>query len=131
VSKLTFALQVQHDGQRVPLQHLLAFVIQLNSQCGSPSLLNKGKGQDDNHWLSEFPSSHSLWPGPHTAVWHPLPQLSGARLHPCSPLFSPLPLCPGRWPQQTCRKYCLPWSALPQHPSRSRHLRPHREGRER
>lgn len=46
----TFALEVQHDGQRVPLQHLLAFVIQLNSQCGSPAFLDKGKRGHDEHW---------------------------------------------------------------------------------
>lgn len=45
----TFALQVQHDRQRVPLQHLLAFVIQLNSQCGSPAFLDKGKIKADKH----------------------------------------------------------------------------------
>lgn len=39
----TFALQVQHNGQWVPLQHLFALVIQLNSKRGSPAFLGKRK----------------------------------------------------------------------------------------
>lgn len=42
MERQTFALQVQQHRQRVPLQHLLALVVQLNSQCGSPAFLDKG-----------------------------------------------------------------------------------------
>ena len=84
----TFALQVQHDGQRVPLQHLLALVVQLNSQCGSPAFLDKGKGRAGKHCSWESPPSPSpCWPRPHH--WDPCFSSPAARI-PASLSFKPL-----------------------------------------
>lgn len=92
----TFALQVQHDGQRVPLQHLLAFVIQLNSQCGSPAFLDKGKNGPDEHW--SYKISPCLLPtgqGLSTAAWDLMLQLFSGQA-PSSPFLQTFLLLLGR-----------------------------------
>ena len=122
----------------MPLQHLLALVIQLNSQCGSPAFLDKGRNGDDGHWSRESLPSFSLPARPQHCCLGPdssALQLSGSQ----QPFLSNVSsasrkdgTCQLAGPSAAAwhaheRKRLSPWSVPPQHPSRSRHLQPQRE----